>query len=302
MPRKPKLEKKSVTVIVNGTPITVVLHPPTKARKSWYAYWKGLVSSVSTGQTKLEDAILVADNMVKNGGKRASVEDTVLSDEEFEAIQRAHFDRKQDPKARSRAMKSLDACLEAIDAFKSISELLKITLATADDCAAFQRKALSLPKNWRHKYPNSQEKVDCLSANTVLKWSGALQAAFERANRNSGKKCVRGVVDDKKLLTENPWKQFNWIEGKERPIRQFDGDELVSLLDYFEKQWSGVTVAGSVAKICLWSWSRRHEVMGLSWSMLRVVGGEYHFEIEGKWGVKKWFRIPEGLYRELVAI
>jgi integrase len=198
-------------------------------------------------------------------------------------------------------MKSLDACLEAIDAFKHISGLRQIALATADDCAAFQRKALTLPKNWRHKYPKSRKTVDCLSANTVLKWSGALQAAFERVNKNSGKKCVRGVVDDKKLLTENAWRQFNWIEGKERPIRQFDGEELLSLLDYFEKQWPGVTLAGSVAKICLWSWSRRHEVMGLSWSMFKQVGSEYHFEIEGKWGVKKWFRIPEGLYRELLA-
>jgi hypothetical protein len=30
--------------------------------------------------------------------------------------------------------------------------------------------------------------------------------------------------------------------------------------------------------------------------------GHVHFEVVGKWGIDKWFRIPEGLYRELLAI
>jgi hypothetical protein len=41
MPRKPKVEKQTVTVIVIGTPVSVILHSPTKARKAWYAYWNG---------------------------------------------------------------------------------------------------------------------------------------------------------------------------------------------------------------------------------------------------------------------
>ena len=32
-----------------------------------------------------------------------------------------------------------------------------------------------------------------ISENTVLRWSRELRAAFERVNRNAGKKCVRGV-------------------------------------------------------------------------------------------------------------
>src|SRR4051812_2901727 len=94
MPRRPKQEKQTITVIVNGAPVGVTLHPPTNTRKSWYAYWPGLVSSKSTGQRRLEDAIVVAENMVKTGGKRADVRDTALSDAEFEAIQRAHFAKK----------------------------------------------------------------------------------------------------------------------------------------------------------------------------------------------------------------
>jgi hypothetical protein len=41
MPRKPKVEKHTITVVINGAPIDVVLHPPTGSRMSWYAYWAG---------------------------------------------------------------------------------------------------------------------------------------------------------------------------------------------------------------------------------------------------------------------
>jgi integrase len=303
MPRKPKVEKKTVTVVVNGSPVAVTLHPPAGARKSWFAYWNGLVTSKSTGQKDFTEAVKVAENMLRSGGKRAEAGDAVLSDEEFEQIQRAHFGRKQDPVAQARAQKTLAACLEAIDAFKAISGLSPITRATPDDCAAFQRKALTLPKNWRHQYPRSKQQVASLTANTVLKWSGSLKAAFERANRNAPRrKCVRGVVDEAKLLTSNPWTSFSWIEGTRRPIRQFNGEELLSFLDYLQGNWASVSVVPLVAKVLLWSSCRRAEVAGLSWSSLRVVGSEVHFEVIGKASVEKWFRIPDGLYQELLSV
>jgi hypothetical protein len=46
-----------------------------------------------------------------------------------------------------------------MDAFRRISGLRPITSATADDCAAFQRKALTLAKNWRQKYPKGKKEV-----------------------------------------------------------------------------------------------------------------------------------------------
>lgn len=302
MPRKPKQEKLTITVVVNGTPIAVALHPPTAARKSWYAYWNGLVASKSTGQHKLADAIIAAESMAKSGGKRGRLVDTVLSNEEFEEIQRVHYHRKKDPAAKVRAEKSLQSCLEAVYAFKEISGLDAITRATPDDCAAFQRKALALPKNALRPYPNGKKEIACYSPNTVVKWSVALQAAWERACKVGGKKCVRGVVDDNKLLAENPWKQFTWIEGYERPIRQFDAQELVSLLKFLDQKWPGVTVASRYAKVLLWSWGRREEIAGLTWPQLRIVGHEYHFQTVGKWGVKKWFRIPDVLHGELESI
>ena len=133
--------------------------------------------------------------MLGNGGQKSQANDGVMSDEEFEAIQRRHFGKKQGADAKKRAEKSLGACLEAITAFREITGLKPITLATEDDCERFQNDALKLPKNWRSKYPKSKEEVSNLSANTIYKWSVALQAAFERANANAGRKCVRGVVE-----------------------------------------------------------------------------------------------------------
>lgn len=38
----------------------------------------------------------------------------------------------------------------------------------------------------------------------------------------------------------------------------------------------------------------------LKWTDLHIVGNEYHFDFVGKWGIRKWARIPPSLYKELV--
>lgn len=325
MPRKPKLEKKTIAVVVNEAVVSVTLYPPEPPRTSWYAYWPGLVASKSTGQQTFNDAALVAENMVRNGGKKHHLKEAALSDREFEEIQRQHFGRRTGERAKKAAQKSLSNCLDALAAFREITGLCPITIATPDDCANFQRVAMTLPNNWRrwppekrrsvpHYAPKAREArkrsgdVDPLdelphySPNNVLRWSRSLQAAFERANRHALKrKCVRGVVPTEKLLTSNPWSQFTWIEGSRRPIRQFDGDELLSLLDYLETKWSGVSIATMAAKVFLWSGCRKSEVAGLTWDSLRLIGNECHFEVIGKWGIERWFRLPEMVYRELLA-
>src|SRR5262245_25208631 len=159
-----------------------------------------------------------------------------------------------------------------------------------------------MPRNCRAKHPKSKETAETISPNTVLKWSRGLQSAFERANRSAGKKCVRGIVEEAKLLPSNPWNQFTWIEGRPTALRQFDSEELLGLLDHAEEAWPEVPVAATAIKVFLWSGSRKLEVAGLTWGMLRVVGDEYHFEVVGKWGVERWFRVPEPVYRELLAL
>jgi hypothetical protein len=361
MPRKPKEKKRTITVLVKEVPITVILHPPAGTRTSWYAYWNGLVSSRSTGQHHFEQAVKAVEDMLRHGGERRELHATLLTDEEFEAIQRAHFARKTDPSAQARAAKTLEECLDAIAAFKAITGLERIAAATPDDCARFQTEALKRPVNWRKEprmigQPTDDPQVtaplprkrrpsktqqrralvgvrkpaaETISPNTALKWSRMLQAAFQRANRNAGKKCVRGVVAEDKLLTVNPWTQFTWVEGTDTPIRQFDAGELVSVLDFLEEGWQGVPVAALAVKVLLWSCCRKLEVAGLTWGAGRVftndrrvvcasdcslaadggiavqgrpiVAAEVHFEVVGKWGVERWFRIPGPLFRELLA-
>lgn len=301
MPRKQNLQKQTITVLVNGSPISVSLYPPTGPRRSWYAYWQGLVASKSTGTANLNEAVVVVEGMLRNGGKRPKADAGLLTDGEFFEIQQVHYGRKTDPTAKARAQKSLEACTDALTAFQSISGLRRIAEATPDDCAQFQREALSKPTNWRRSYPNKKETDEKISPNTVLKWSRMLQAAFERANRCAGKKCVRGVVDEARLLSSNPWTQFTWIDGRKKSIRHFDEDELKSFLAFLKEKCPGVPIASTAAKVLLWSCCRRLEVASLRWDDLRLIGSEVHFEVEGKWGVERWFRIPEEVYRELLS-
>src|SRR5262249_6873817 len=126
MPRKPKVEKRTVTVVVNGSPIAVVLHPPAGRRRSWYAFWTGLVSSKSTGHRDLDEAIVAAENMVRawregGTGKRATPADGVMTDKEFDEIQRVHFlVKRSDPAAQERAKKTHKVYVEAAAAFRAL--------------------------------------------------------------------------------------------------------------------------------------------------------------------------------------
>ncbi len=296
---------------VEGRMIEVTLFPPSGNKKSWYTYWSDLTFSRSTGQTDYTEAVKAVHGMLRNGGRKSDLTDVVLTDAEFDKIQSKHFSKKTDPQAIKRAHRSLSACMEAITAFRRITELSSISLATPEDCERFQHDALKLPREWRVQYANNRQslnrrekrgEVDPLSSNTIVKWSVALKAAFERANRNSGKKCVRGVVSNEKLLTENPWNQFTWIEGSEKPKRHFNEKELLSLLDFFDEQWSGLSFAPAFVKVCLWSWARKEEVSSLKWEDLRNVGRESHFDSVGKWGVRKWFRLPEKLFTEIESL
>ena len=300
MPRKPRQEKQLRTFVVNEIPINVTLFPPTGKRKSWFVYWPGLKTSRSSGTPNFDDAVRVAERMIRNGGKRNDLGSTSMSDEEFREIQKAHFGRVSDPAAKARAVKSLTVFLEAFEAFKSICNLEHIAAATADDCAAFQRKALEKPKNWRMQHPKSKKiGVATISPSTVDKWSRSLQAAFERANMNSGKKCVRGVVAKEMLLTTNPWHHFTWISKRSKDIRHLSDEELLSMLDYFSSSWPQVPIVSIAVKICFWTWNRLSELTNIRWDHLRSFDGDYHFEIIGKWGVEKWARIPTKLFNEL---
>jgi hypothetical protein len=138
MPRKPKRpEKQFVNINVDGQLFAVTLSPPAGVRQSWFAYWKGLTYSKSTGCAQLKDAIAVLEQMIRNGGEKPVVVSGVLSDEEFSLIQKYHYGRKADASAAKRSAKSLVICLESIEAFRQITGLKPVTIATPDDCARF---------------------------------------------------------------------------------------------------------------------------------------------------------------------
>jgi hypothetical protein len=52
--------------------------------------------------------------MVRAGGRRATLDDAVLTDEEYEEVQRTHYAKKSDPAAKRRSEKTLEECLDAI--------------------------------------------------------------------------------------------------------------------------------------------------------------------------------------------
>ena len=133
MPRKPKRDKRKVEVAVNGRLVTVTMFPPEGNKKSWYAYWAGLRARKSTGYTDFDRAVAAVNDMLGNGGQKSQVKNAILTDEEFDEIQRRHYDKKQEPEARKRAMKSRVACMEAIYSFRAITGIEPITLATPDD-------------------------------------------------------------------------------------------------------------------------------------------------------------------------
>src|SRR5579862_5591283 len=145
MPRKAKREKRKIEVLVNGRIVTVTLSPPIGTKRSWYAYWNGLKAPKSTGHTEFDNAKAAVSDMLSNGGQKTQLRDALLTDEDFEEIQRRHFGKKQKPEERIRAEKSLVACLEAIKAFKAITKLESVVLATPEDCERFQYEALKLP-------------------------------------------------------------------------------------------------------------------------------------------------------------
>jgi integrase len=95
---------------------------------------------------------------------------------------------------------------------------------------------------------------------------------------------------------------FTWNEGIDKEVRQFDQDELLSLMDYLAAEWPGVTVVQTLAKVFLWSRCRLEAVTSLRWDAQRTVGTERHFHVVEKRGVKWWFRLPEAVFEELMSL
>ena len=85
-------------------------------------------------------------------------------------------------------------------------------------------------------------------------------------------------------------------------LRHFTDAELISIIEFFEKSYPEVATARLAAQVFFWSCARRKEISSLKWDSLRLVGDEVHFDVVGKWMIRKWFRVPSKLYEELLSI
>jgi integrase len=301
MPRKPKAATTEL-INANGTMVRVTLFPPDRSRneRSWYVYWKGQPTRRSTKKATKAEAIEVVRKMLC---EQRETPTATLTDEEFITIQRSYFEKQKTGRDRPESCDaSLANVLEAIDAFKRISGLEHVSLATPDDCERFQTAALQLPANWRRPPDHKYGKTKTLSPFTVYKWLGALQGAFERANRAAGKKCVRGIVLQEKLLASNPWNEFTWIPKPRAKPRKFNQQELLELIAYFRTTWPGVTAAELMLKLFVWSWARRREVSAVKFEDIRIVDGIHYIYLATKRQGEKWFRLPASVHEELISI
>lgn len=152
MPRKPKLEKQYRTFRVDGKDVKVSFFPPEGRSKSWYAYWNGLRTKKSTRERNLDKAIEAVERELH--GERGTALSSLMTDEEFDEIQRRHYERM---KAKP---ETLEACEEAISAFRTITGIVPIVAATADDCSRFQDEALRTPRNWRMPYKSEKSRQE----------------------------------------------------------------------------------------------------------------------------------------------
>lgn len=85
-------------------------------------------------------------------------------------------------------------------------------------------------------------------------------------------------------------------------MRHYSSEELLSILEFFRKRFPLVPIAEYAAQMYLWSYVRRNEIAGLRWDSVRQIGQEVHFDITGKWRVRKWFRIPRRLFTNLQSV
>ena len=278
------------------------LFPPDRKRKerSWYTYWNGLPTRVTTRKPTKAEAIEAVREVLC--GKPTSPA-KVLTDDELIQIQQHYFEKQKAGRDRPESCdKSLTNVLEAFDAFKRVSGLEHISTATPDECERFQTAALKLPSSWRRPPEHKYKKTKTVSVATVYKWLGALQGAFERANAQAGRKCVRGVVPQEKLLTRNPWNEFTWIPKPKAKPRRFDRQQLLDLIRYFESNWEGVTAAGLILRLFVWTWARRSEVVSIKYTDLREIDGVAYVFMSTKRQGEKWCRLPRSVYEEMLAI
>ena len=218
--------------------------------------------------------------------EKARQERAILSWEDWDAIQVTHTAMRGE-KDRTRAERTLEECRKSQRLFVAVTKAEAASSVDVDMVGRFQ---IECPKRLS-KYDRPYGKT------TVHKTLSHMSASFNRCNRNSGKKCVRGVVPPERLLEFNPFEQIQWVEPDEKAIRQFSPDELKAFFTY--KYLGGCPLVCLFAKASIWGCGRLEEMTELRWDWLDSEGYVTIPDEKAKWGKGKTFRIPPALVAEL---
>ena len=172
-----------------------------------------------------------------------------------------------------------------------------ITRATPDDCAAFQRKALKLPKTTAAShYPRASRRSPPATAPTP---SSSGRSPSRRPGSGPGGPAARsasaGVVDERSCWRTTPG-------GSSPGSRASTGPSASSTARSCSPCWTTWSASGP-------AYRGRADGQGLLLVLRPAVGSigltlgpapdasarEWHFQVVGKWGVKKWFRCPQAV-------
>jgi hypothetical protein len=216
--------------------------------------------------------------------ERKRQERSVLTWEDWDAIQATHFKRRED---RRPAGRTLEECRKAQRLFVAVTGVETASAVDVDLVGRFQDECLGRKSKFGRTYGKT----------TVVKTLSHLSASFNRRNRNAGRKCVRGSVPSERLLESNPFEGTGWVKAEKTPLRQFGPEQLTSFLAW--KYLGGCPLVFLFAKVSLWGCGRLEEMTELQWDWMDADG---YISIPGyiaKWGKERTVQIPPTLLAEI---
>jgi len=279
---------KRLTIPTDGELLTVYLHPPGTVGNTRYWAFSCREASITKKSLKcnsLKDAKLTAIKLLtapKSEDESKSEETLTWGD--WDSIQVAYYRKKANEK---RANRTLEECRKAMRLFVRITGAPDASSVDADMVDRFQSEGVQRKKGDGKPY----------SASTVWKTMAHMSSSFNRCRISAGKRCVRGVVDQSKLLMVNAFEEVNWIEPTQPRKLQFSREGLKAFLAW--AYLAGCPLLSLFAKVSLWARGRIEEMSELGWDWIDDQGYVGIPDEQAKWGKGKLVKIPLLLVEEL---
>jgi len=269
---------KQISVNVAGRMVQAYLHPPNTVKnpKYWYYSCDEIgASRRSLKVTTLVDARVAVTSLITDS--LTSVRNAGLSWSEFRAIQVTHFGMRANEKKSGRTLEAGNCSLRMFLALVNPESPGDVT---PDMVGRFQ--ILCREKGY--------------SPATVHKALTHLSSGFNRCCASSGRRCIRGVVDDSKLLGSNPFMHVRWIEPRVSVKRQFGVDDIKNLMSW--PKIGKIPSSRLFIQVSLWSAGRIEEMTEIKPEWL---DGCYLTipDSVAKWGKGRCVRFPESIAAQL---